>query len=106
MPDLGAPVVREARRLARAYRSFPGPETAPASEVLAWYEANDSASETNVRAALERGEAGSIERREFLRWGAVAGAARSAPPCCGSPRSPRPSIATRRSSSSVRGSPD
>ena len=74
MPDLGAPVVREARRLARAYRSFPGPETAPASEVLAWYEANDSASETNVRAALERGEAGSIERREFLRWGAVAGA--------------------------------
>ena len=74
MPDLGAPVVREARRLARAYRSFPGPETAPASEVLAWYEANDSASETNVRAALERGEAGSIERREFLRWSAVAGA--------------------------------
>ncbi len=73
MPALGSPIVRKTRRLAAAYRSFPG-ETAPPSEVLAWYEANDPASETNARAALERGVADPLGRREFLRRSAVVGA--------------------------------
>ncbi|HWC69750.1 MAG TPA: FAD-dependent oxidoreductase [Actinomycetota bacterium] len=74
MPALGSPLVREARRLANAYRSFPGPETTPPSEVLGWYEEHDPTSETNVRAALERGVTDPVGRREFLRRSAMVGA--------------------------------
>ena len=34
MPALGSPIVRQARRLAAAYRGFPGPSTTQPSEVL------------------------------------------------------------------------
>ena len=74
MPALGSPIVREARRLANAYRLFPGPPTSSPSEVLAWYEANDPGLQTQVRLAIERQDTRSIQRREFLRRGAVLGA--------------------------------
>jgi monoamine oxidase len=75
MPALGSPLVREMRRLAGAYRVFPGPGSAPPTEVLAWYDAHRPADDRVAAAApTDRIDPRAIERREFLRRSAVLGA--------------------------------
>ena len=81
MPALGSPIVRKARRLANAYRLFPGPPTTSPSEVLAWYEANDPGSETNVRLAIEREDTHSINGASSSGEAQFSGRGRSADHC-------------------------
>lgn len=69
MPALGSPIVRQARRLAAAYRAFPGPSTTPPSEVLAWFDEQRQAGHVPTASTADL-----IERREFLRRGAIVGA--------------------------------
>jgi monoamine oxidase len=68
MPGLGDPLVREMRRIAAAHAAFPGPPPRDPEELLESHESGSPPAEQVTHAP-------GISRREFLRRGAVAGAA-------------------------------
>ena len=85
MPDLSLPPVQETRRLAAAYRAWPGPSTVRPSEVLEWFgerQALELAAELELE--TDRGkhtdsppatDFGRLTRRQVLGGVAAVGAA-------------------------------